>query len=358
MASVARGAATLVALAAVASAPAACTTEGDSVAQPTPPAALEADVAPGREGAFGTIPTIVDEVAPSVVAIVARGESAAAEGSGVIWSEDGLIVTNNHVVAGAGEIEVAFATGERAPAELVATDVRTDLAVVEVERTGLPAARFSSALPDVGELAVAIGNPLGFENTVTAGVVSALARAIPSGGQTPALVDLIQTDAPISPGNSGGALVAADGEVIGINVAYIPPPQGAVSIGFAIPSPTVTDVVDELLEDGSVAHAFLGVRPAQVTEAIADEFDLGTDDGALVLSIVAGSPAADAGLRPGDVIVDAGGRDVVVIEDLLAALRRREPGDRLEMTVLRGDRRLEIEAELRDLPNRAGGSGR
>jgi S1-C subfamily serine protease len=137
---------------------------------------------------------------------VAGGEGA---GSGVIWSEDGLVVTNNHVVEGADEIEVGLLTGERLPATVRATDPRSDLAVLEVERDGLPAATFADGLPRVGELALALGSPLGFESTVTAGIVSGLGRAVPSGGQTPALVDLIQTDAAISPGNSASTSMGA-----------------------------------------------------------------------------------------------------------------------------------------------------
>lgn len=214
---------------------AACGADDPSVAPSpsAPPPAPSGDV--GRS--FADIPGIVASVEGSVVAIL----TDAGEGSGVVWSEDGLVVTNFHVIAQAGEVAVAFADGERSPAEVLEVAPRSDLAILRTERTGLPAATFSRDLPEIGELALAIGNPLGFENTVTAGIVSGLHRTIPgSAAQTLALVDLIQTDAPISPGNSGGALVDAAGEVMGINVAYIPPnPQqgrGAVSIGFAIPS--------------------------------------------------------------------------------------------------------------------------
>jgi S1-C subfamily serine protease len=301
----------------------------------------------GGEDVFGRIPEIVREVAPSVVAVL-RADGG--QGSGVIWDEAGIVVTNDHVVQGASEIEVAFATGAREPARVRATDPRTDLAVLEVDRDGLPAAEFADQLPEVGELAVALGNPLGFENTVTAGIVSGLHRAIPSGGQTPALVDLLQTDAAISPGNSGGALVDAEGRVIGINVAYIPPQARAVSIGFAIPAPEVVDVVTQLLEEGEVEHAFLGVRPAPLTPQIAERFGIDTDEGVLVISVVPGSGAAGAGVEAGDVLLAVDDEPMRQVEDLLSLLREHAPGDRVELTILRdGDERT-IPVTLTDRP--------
>ena len=305
----------------------------------TPSGSADGDV-------FGRIPDIVDEVDPAVVAVIVED----GEGSGVIWDDAGVIVTNNHVVAASREVEVVFATGERAAAEVQATDAFTDLAVLRVERNGLPAAEFADDLPEVGELAVAIGNPLGFENTVTAGIVSGVHRSIPSGGQTPALVDLLQTDAPISPGNSGGALVDADGQVIGINVAFIPPEARAVSIGFAIPSPTVIDVVGQLLETGQVEHAFLGVEPAELTPQVAERFDIDTDEGVLVFSVVEGSPAAQGGLRAGDVIIAVDGEPLRAVEDLLAALRERSPGDRIELDILRRGGQRSLTVTLADRP--------
>ncbi len=213
----------------------ACEADGRQTVAPASP--LEASPAPepppaGRteaEGLFARIPEVVRKVEPSVVAVL----TDAGEGSGVIWRDK--IITNRHVVADARRIEVAFADGKRSGARVVGADPVTDLAVLETDRKDLPGVTFASRLPEVGELAVAIGNPLGFENTVTAGIVSGLQRSIPgSAAQSQALVDLIQTDAAISPGNSGGALVSGNGDVIGMNVAYIPPQARAVSIGFAI----------------------------------------------------------------------------------------------------------------------------
>jgi len=162
-----------------------------------------------------------------------------------------------------------------------------------------------------------------------------------------ALVDLIQTDAAISPGNSGGALVGASGEVIGINVAYLPPGQtGAVAIGFAIPVTTVRPVVEQLLETGVVRHAFLGVGGTSLTPAIAENFDLGVDQGVLVQEVQPGSPAAEAGLAPGDVLVELGGEPLSSVEDLLTVLRRHAPGDEVEVAWFRDGERREATVAL------------
>ena len=304
---------------------------------------------------LGDIPETVEAVAPSVVTIFVAGAQGEGAGSGVIWDEEGRIVTNNHVVEGAGELEVALANGTRLDARVIGADSRTDLAVVDVDREGLPAARFARGLPRVGELAIAIGSPLGLANTVSAGIVSALHRDLPSGGLTPALIDLIQTDAAISPGNSGGALVDADGAVIGVNVAYIPPEARAVSIGFAIPAPVVRDVVPQLIEDGQAEHAYLGVTPIPVTEELSGSFNLGVEEGALVQSVGEDSPAARAGLRPGDVIIEVGGDSIRTVEDLFSAIRRRDPGDVVELTIVRGGERREVEVTLGRLPARPSG---
>jgi serine protease DegQ len=297
------------------------------------------------------IPKLVERVQPSIVAILVASSDGRGEGSGVVWSRDGTIVTNQHVVAGADRIEVVLATGRRLPARLVAADERTDIAVVRVDRT-LPPARFRGSLPHVGELALALGSPLGFENTVTAGIVSGLQRSIPSGGTTPALVDLIQTDAAISPGNSGGALVGADGRVIGINVAYIPPSAGAVTLGFAIPAPTVVDAVRQLLASGHVRHAYLGIVPRPLTSELADGLEVGADAGVLVFDVQPGTPAARGGLERGDVVVRFDGRTIRSVEDLFAALRRKQPGDEVRVVVVRDGDRLTRTVRLGELPRR------
>jgi serine protease DegQ len=301
-------------------------------------------------GVFGQIPAIVDRVQPSVVTIL----TDSGQGSGVVWDESGAIVTNNHVLEGASSVSVAFADGARSPASVVATDPRSDLAVVRAQRQELTPATFSEQLPDVGSLVIAIGSPLGFENTVTAGIVSGLGRAIPGAG-SPALVDLIQTDAPISPGNSGGALVGADAKVIGINVAYIPPEARAVSIGFAIPSPTVIDVVTQLLQGGVVRHAYLGIQARPLTPEIAGTLGISAQAGAVVADVAPGSPADRAGLEPGDVIVRAAGQPIEDVGELFATIRRMDPGQRLDLVVLRGDQERPVSVTLGELPRTPGG---
>lgn len=294
------------------------------------------------------IPDLVDRVAPSVVTVITdRGL-----GSGVVWSSDGIVVTDNHVIAQSRTLEVAFADGRHSAAKVQASDPLTDLAIVKVERTGLPAASFQDGLPRVGELAIAVGSPLGFENTVTAGIVSGLQRSIPgSAAQTQSLVDLIQTDAAISPGNSGGALLNARREVMGINEAYLPPSTGAVSIGFAIPAPTVSDIVGQLLKSGTAKHAFFGIQPAQLTTQIAEQLGLAQASGVVVLDVVAGGPAARAGLKPGDVITAIDGTQVETVEGFLATLRPHQPGEVVTAMLARDGRQQDVKVTLANRPS-------
>jgi serine protease DegQ len=301
-----------------------------------------------RGGGWDEIPAIVRDVEPSVVAVLSRRGDGEGQGSGVIVRPNGLIVTNAHVVEGAGALEVAFASGDREPAELIAADPRVDLALLRIARDDLPAARFADRTPVVGELAIAVGNPLGFENSVTAGVVSGVNRSIPSGGLTPALVDLVQTDAAISPGNSGGALVGRDRRVIGLNVAYIPPQARAVSIGFAIPAQRVVDAVEELRSEGEVREAFLGVVMTPLSPEIAQQFGIDAEGGAIVVDVARGSPADRAGIAPGDLIVRVNGRPVEAVEQVLGALRRSREGDTLRITVIRGGARLEVPVRVEE----------
>jgi serine protease DegQ len=309
--------------------------------------------APAVDGdAFGRIPEIVSRVEPSVVAIALP---QGGEGSGVVWDDEGAIVTNNHVVAEASRVDVVLATGETVPGQVEAADELSDLAVVRVDRGNLRPADFAETLPIVGELAIAMGNPLGFEQSVTAGIVSGLNRTIPSGGGPPALVELIQTDAAISPGNSGGALVSADGEVIGINVAYLPPAQtGAVSLGFAIPATVVREVISQLLESGTVRRGYLGIETTQVTPEFAEAFGLDVQEGVAVAGFRANSPARDAGLREGDVLVAVGGEETPTVESLFARLRDFEPGDTVTLDIVRGTERRSIDVTLVERPPQGG----
>lgn len=314
-------------------------------AQPTPPTPGQATAgqAPGVPQGPADIPSIVSNVQPSVVTIFTNGGL----GSGVVYSADGLILTNEHVVRGYTDVEVAFADGRRVAGTVRATDAISDLALVEAKRTGLPVAKFQSGLPRIGELAVVIGSPLGFENTATAGIISGLHREIPgSAASSQSLVDLIQTDAAISPGNSGGALVNGRGEVIGISEAYIPPQSGAVALGFAIPAATAVKVADQLREDGTADHAFIGLTLGEITPQIAERLGLPDTRGALALAVPDGGPAAKAGIRPGDVLVKLDGEELASPEDLLAALRARSPGQTVTVEFRRGTATQEVKVQL------------
>jgi serine protease DegQ len=315
----------------------------------SPPTATQSALSSER------IPRIVEQVQPSIVTIFAeqntgRAGTGQGVGSGVIYRADGIILTNHHVVADATRLEVALADGSRVPGRVIASDRDTDLAVIRVERNGLPAADFQKPLPQVGELAVVLGSPLGFEKTVTAGIVSGLHRSIPgSATETRALVDLIQTDAAISPGNSGGAMVDANGRVLGISVAYVPPQQGAVAVGFAIPAATATRVADELLKDGRVRHAYLGLQPAALTPEIARERQV--THGVLVYALAPDGPAAKAGIRPGDVMTAVGAQKVTSVEELFAALRQHDPGERVAITYVRDGDTHSAQAQITDRPS-------
>ena len=313
------------------------------VTAPAPAANASAQAA-----AAGNIPAVVRKVEPSVVTI----SHDQGTGSGVIWSEDGVVVTNAHVVGEARQVEVAFFDGRRADGRVRATDPDTDLAVVDVERSDLQPATFQENLPTVGELAVAMGSPLGFQNTITAGIISGLHREIPGSAEQGirSLVDLIQTDAAISPGNSGGALVNGRGEVVGINVAYIPPEAGAVAIGFAIPGATAVDIVGQLLRNGRATHTYLGIQPGPVTRDVAAQLGLDRARGVVVLEVVEGGPAAEAGLRPGDVIVGMDDATIDTVEDLFGELRQRRPGTQARVTYIRDGRSQEATVTLAESP--------
>jgi serine protease Do len=325
--------------------------QADNTARASPQVSIPADEPVAR---------VASLVGPSVVQVnvravretplgTQRGEGL---GSGVIYRSDGYIVTNNHVIEGATGVNVAFADGTIEDASIVGTDPNTEIAVIKVSRNGLPAATFEDGdAPVVGQLAVAIGSPSGFESTVTSGVVSGVGREFPPeltlGGTAArsALTDLIQTDAAISPGNSGGALADRDGKIIGINVAYLPPAEtGAVNLGFAVPSDTAVSVADQLIEKGKVTTPYLGVLTTDLSPEDAGRFDLPVDSGALVEQVVPGTPAREAGVRKGDIITALGDTRIASYGDLLGALRDHEPGDRVTLTIFRNgeDKKLEV----------------
>ena len=306
---------------------------------------------------------VASVLSPSVVQINVSGikqtpygaQKQEGMGSGVIYRSDGYIITNNHVVEGSREVEVAFADGTTERGEVVGTDPTTDIAVVGVDRKDLPAAGFASADPIVGQTAVAVGSPSGFESTVTSGIISGTGREVPAqytgGSQAPSLVDLIQTDAAISPGNSGGALADREGRVIGINVAYLPPAEtGAENIGFAIPSETAVSVADQLIENGEAIHPYLGVYLSDLTQETASRFGSPADSGALIEEVEPASPADEAGIQRGDIITAAGTEEVRSSGDLLSALRGYMPGDTVGLTVISDGDKTTLQVNLAERP--------
>jgi S1-C subfamily serine protease len=320
--------------------------------------------APARIPADEPVARVASVLSPSVVQINVSGvqqtpygeQRGEGIGSGVIYRPDGYVITNNHVVEGSREVEVAFADGSTEPGRVVGTDPTTDIAVIEVDRDDLPAASFAGTDPTVGQMAVAVGSPSGFESTVTSGIVSGTGREVPAeitgGSQNSALVDLIQTDAAISPGNSGGALANRDGRVIGINVAYLPPGQtGAENIGFAIPSSAAASVADQIIENGEATHPYLGVYLSDLTGEAARSFGSPVDSGALVEEVEPGGPADAAGVRRGDVVIAVGPEEVLGSGDLISALRGYQPGETAELTVLRSGEETKLRVDLAESPN-------
>jgi putative serine protease PepD len=292
----------------------------------------------------GTVEAAAATITPSVVTLTITGGSADGTGSGVIVRADGYILTNNHVVSAAangGTITATFSDGRTATAKIVGTDASTDLAVVKVDGvSGLTAATFAdSDKVRVGQSVVAVGSPLGLDQTVTAGIVSATHRATRGGDDNTAIFDAVQTDAPINPGNSGGPLVDLSGHVVGINAEIATagsnsgrvPGQssssGNIGIGFAIPSNTAAFIADQLIAKGTAQHAYLGVELSSAT---------GSTTGAQVATVTSGGPAAKAGVRAGDVITKVGSRLITSADDLAAATRSQQPGDQLTLTVVRG----------------------
>jgi len=280
----------------------------------------------------------VEKVAPAVVRVHPRLKGRGGAGSGVIVSPDGLILTNSHVAQKAAAHEIVTPDGRHLTARLLGDDPDTDLALLRADdAVTLPAAKLgdSQALRR-GRLVVAIGNPLGFEATVTAGVVSALGRSLRGQGGRQ-LEDLIQTDAALNPGNSGGALVASSGEVVGVNTAVI---AGAQGICFAVASNTAAFVLGELLAHGRVRRGWIGVaaQRAAIPRRHALAAGLAQDTGVLITGVEAGSPAAIAGLIDGDVVVAAGERTILGADDLIRALDWRSVDAALPLTLLRRGR--------------------
>ena len=296
-------------------------------------------------------------------------------GSGFVWDKDGHIVTNNHVVDGADKISVTFSDGTIVSAQLVGSDPDSDLAVIKVNLTAdrlQPVKVADSTLVKVGQLAVAIGNPFGNENTMTVGFVSALGRAIPADGGTSrgtsyTIPDVIQTDAPINPGNSGGVLVDDQGQVMGVTAQIDSPVRASVGIGFVIPSSIVSKVVPELIKSGKYEHSWLGISGGSLIPDLATAMNLKSDQrGALINQVTEGSPAEKAGLKGsdqqttlngqdvnvgGDVIIAIDGQAVKGFDDIVAYLARStDVGQTVTVTVLRDGQQQDVKVTLAARP--------
>ena len=295
-----------------------------------------------------TVTAVAEQVSPSVVRIDVEGapgtsgarrrgrpDQAAGSGSGFVVTPDGFVLTNSHVVSGAKRISVSLLDGSRLPAHLVGDDPDSDLAVVRIDGSGLAAIEIgdSSALR-VGQIAIAVGNPYGFDCTVTAGVVSALGRSLRT--KTGRLIDdVVQTDAALNPGNSGGPLCDARGRVIGVNTAVILPAQG---ICFAIAANTASFVMGKLIHEGRIRRSYLGLAGQNVPlhRRVIRHHTLEAESAVFVTSVEADSPAARAGVRDGDLIVGYGEKTIAGIDDLHRLLTEEQAGVESTLTIIRG----------------------
>ncbi|NMM76635.1 DegQ family serine endoprotease [Acidovorax sp. SRB_24] len=267
------------------------------------------------------------------------------EGSGFILSPDGVILTNAHVVDGATNVSVKLTDRREFQAKVLGTDPRTDVAVLKIDAKNLPVVKLGSTSDlRVGEWVLAIGSPFGFENSVTAGVVSAKGRSLPDDGFVP----FLQTDVAVNPGNSGGPLFNARGEVVGINSQIYSRSGGYQGVSFAIPIEVASRVKDQILATGQASHAQLGVSVQEVNQAFADSFKLDKPEGALVASVEPGSPAAKAGLEPGDVIRRLDGKPIVASGDLPALIGQALPGQKVQLDIWRQGQGKQLTATLGD----------
>jgi S1-C subfamily serine protease len=334
-------------------------------------AAQAAQADPFRDSVY----QVAEKVKPAIVQVtneqlgIGSFQSSAVPvgvGSGILYDNQGYILTNHHVVDGASKLIVALPDGRSFAAKLIGSDPVTDLAVVQISGSNLPVAELGDSTQiQVGDWVVAIGNALALSGgpTVTAGIVSATGRIVeeppPSQdnpntsaanpGQGPYLFNLIQTDAAINPGNSGGALVNLDGQVIGINTLGAGKTSSGVQsegIGFAIAMETAKPIADELVATGKVVHPFLGADYTSLTPALAAQNNLPVPYGDYVTGVVAGSPAAKAGLQQDDIITQADGKDLQSDSDLAVIIHQHKPGDTLTLTVLRGSQTLTLKVTL------------
>jgi 2-alkenal reductase len=317
------------------------------------PADPSAELAPGSATTSDAMVSAVKRVAPAVVTVLNISDEVDGSGSGVIISTEGYILTNNHVVEGATELAVAFADSTRREAELVGTDPLSDIAVIRVrgEVPGIATIGDSTRLQP-GETVMAIGSPLGnFRNTVTAGVVSALNRSVGM------LEGLIQTDASINRGNSGGPLINLSGEVIGINTLVVRGGGGmlgvdqAEGLGFAVPSDIFSIVSNQLIQTGEMQYPYIGIRYRVIDGDLAVEENLPVSNGALVSDIQAGTPAEQSGLQPGDIITAVDGISLAQDKTLRYVLIQYQPGDTVQLTVLRNGSEIQLDLTFAARPD-------
>lgn len=277
------------------------------------------------------------------------------EGSGFVIDADGVILTNAHVVSQADRVMVSFPDGRSFEGEVIGEDPLTDIAVVRVPTGSLPTVPLGeSATVRPGQWAIAIGNPLGLEETVTVGVISATGRSAADIGVADKRVEFLQTDAAINPGNSGGPLLNARGQVIGVNTAIIGRAQG---LGFAVPIDTARNIAEQILEDGQVEYPYVGIRMATLTPELREEYlartrggNLQVDRGILVVAVLENSPAAKASLQQGDVILALNGDTVTESQQVQELVADRKVGDTITLQVQRGARQLDVSVQLEALP--------
>jgi serine protease DegQ len=269
-------------------------------------------------------------------------------GSAVIVSPDGYLLTNNHVVENAGQIEIGLADGRRVAAKVIGTDPDSDLAVLKVALKGLPAITFGDADGlQVGDVVLAIGNPFNVGQTVTSGIVSAVGR---TGLGLNTFENFIQTDAAINPGNSGGALVDATGQLLGINTAIYSRSGGSMGIGFAIPVSTARQVMEGLITEGVVTRGWIGVQPSDLTPDMAESFKLKVDHGVLITGVLQDGPASAAGMQPGDVVLKVGRSAVANTAQLLNAVAALKPLSSVVITVQRGEQAVDLTVKVAQRP--------
>lgn len=271
-------------------------------------------------------------------------------GSGVIVSPEGYVLTNNHVISGADEIQVALRDGRETLAKVIGTDPETDLAVLKIDLSDLPViALADSADIKVGDVALAIGNPFGVGQTVTMGIISATGRTHLG---LNAYEDFIQTDAAINPGNSGGALVNADGALVGINTAIFSRSGGSQGIGFAIPTNLVRDILDDLIVRGRVVRGWLGIEAQEISSALANSFNIKAPRGVIVSNVVPNGPADRAGVKAGDVILSIDHKPMLDAQAAMVDIAEVEPGRELPLLLYRDGQRIKVTIEVGERPTR------